>query len=55
MLCLCLSCCGGGDGGLASDGFVPKKARDLKIGHPKIPLAALKPGSSGELAKFGDA
>lgn len=54
MLCLCLSCCGGRDGGLASDGFVPKKARDLKIGHPKIPFAALKPGSSGELAKFGD-
>ena len=33
---------------------MPKKARDLKIDHPKIPPAALKSKINGESAGFGD-
>lgn len=57
LLCLfslCLSCCGYKDDEFAAEGFVPKKARDLKIDHPKIPLAALKSKINGESAGFGD-
>lgn len=51
---LCLSCCEGGEGEFVSGGFVPEGARNLKISHPKIPLAALRPGVDSKLAKFGD-
>ena len=50
LLCLfslCLSCCGYKDDEFAAEGFVPKKARDLKIDHPKIPPSS--PKSTGSL------